>query len=115
MSVSKDARRQAIDEYRNRKPRRGVFAVRCLATGRAWVGAAPDLDAARNGAWFTLRTGSHRQPDLQAEWRAHGEDQFRFEVLEELDGDIFPLLLSDALNQKKAEWAQREGATTLLR
>jgi len=114
MNVSKDDRKKAIEEYRNRPVHRGVFAVRCLATGRAWVGAAPDLDAAKNGAWFTLRTGSHRDAALQTEWRAHGEDQFRFDVLEEIDPETPQLLLSDVFKAKKAEWARREGALLLL-
>jgi hypothetical protein len=115
MSDSKEARRRAIDEYKQRKPRRGIFVIRCAPTGQAWVGAAPDLDAARNGAWFTLRTGAHRNAALQAEWRAHGEADFSFEVLEELDEDVSPLLVKDLLEQKKLEWAAREGAETLLR
>ncbi len=115
MSDSKDARKRAIDEYKQRKPRCGIFAIRCASTGHAWVGAVPDLDAARNGSWFTLRTGSHRNAALQAEWRAHGEADFTFAVLEELDEDVSPLLVKDLLEQKKLEWANREGAQTLLR
>ena len=107
-------RRAAIDEYKNRKPRRGVFAVRCTATGHVWVGASPNLEAARNGTWFTLRANAHRDAALQAEWRAHGEETFRYDVLEELDPDALPMSVSDLLKEKKREWASRERAPTLL-
>lgn len=114
MTDSKAGRRRLIDDYKNRKPRRGIFAVRCTVTGHSWVGASPDLDAARNSAWFTLRIGSHRNGSLQAEWRTHGEDAFRYDVLEELEEDVSPLLIKDLLKAKKAEWAAREQAGILL-
>jgi hypothetical protein len=114
MSISKGSRKQAIDEYKNRKPRRGVFVLRCDSTGHAWVGASRDLNAARNGLWFVLRTGTNRNPELQAEWRAHGEEHFQFEVLEELDPDESPLLVNDLLEEKKRAHALKEHAQTLL-
>jgi hypothetical protein len=107
-------RKAAIDQYKNRKPHRGVFAVRCVATGHVWVGASPNLEAARNGAWFTLRAGSHRDAALQAEWREHGEEAFRYEILEELDEDVLPMTVPDLLKQKKHDWASTEGARILL-
>lgn len=107
-------RKTAIDEYKNRKPHRGVFAVRCSATGHVWVGASPNLDAARNSTWFTLRTGAHRDAALQAAWRAHGEESFRYEILEELDEDILPMSVPGLLKEKKRAWASKEGAHPLL-
>lgn len=114
MSESREARKRAIDEYKERKPDRGVFAVRCRASGRTWVGASPNLRAARNGLWFMLRTGSCRDKDLQAEWQARGEAAFEFEILEELEEEAVPLLVQDLLKQRTAAWAAREGAGILL-
>lgn len=108
------SRKAAIEEFKRRKPRRGVFAVRCDATGRAWVGATPNLEAAHNSLWFMLRLGSHRDAALQSEWRTHGEGAFRYEVLEELDPEILPMSVADTLKQKKQEWALKENAPTLL-
>ena len=111
---SHDDRKRAIDDYKNRTPHRGIFAVRCSATGQVWVGDSPNLDSARNRLWFMLRHGSSRNLELGAEWRAHGEEAFRFEVLEELDADISPLLVSGALKEKAREWAAKEQARILL-
>jgi hypothetical protein len=107
-------RKRAIAEYKGRKRRAGVFAVRCAETGHVWVGASPNLDAAKNGLWFVLRSGSARNAELQAEWQAHGEAAFSFEVLEALGDDVAPMLAADELKQKKRDWAGREGAGLLL-
>jgi hypothetical protein len=114
VNQSKNDRKRAADEYKSRKPNRGVFAVRCTVTGHAWVGASPNLDAAKNGLWFMLRLGSTRDAELLAEWRTHGEEAFTFEVLEKLDEDIQPMLVNVQLKTQKREWAARKQARTLL-
>jgi hypothetical protein len=111
---SNESRKDAIQRYKNRIPPRGAFAVRCAPTGQVWVGASANLDGARNGLWFALRHGSQTDRDLQAAWTACGEAAFRFEVLETLDSDVSPMRVGDLLKQKKGEWAQRLGASTLL-
>lgn len=112
--TSRQARKDAIAEFKQRDPSRGVFAVRCAPTGRVWVGASPNLDAARNSTWFMLRAGSHRERALQDDWNAHGEAAFQFEILETLDPDLLPMSVADALKAKKQEWAARLSAPTLL-
>jgi hypothetical protein len=114
VNQSKDARKRAAAAYKNRKSHRGVFAVRCTVTGHAWVGASPNLDAARNGLWFMLGLGSARDTELLTEWRAHGENAFTFEVLEELDDDLQPMLVNGRLQAMKREWAAHEQARPLL-
>jgi hypothetical protein len=100
-------RKEAIAEYKNRKTPRGTFVVRFAEEGRAWVDATPDLDAARNGILFALRIGAHRNKDLQADWDAHGEASFRYEVLEKLEDDLPPMAWRDLLKNKKKEWVER--------
>jgi hypothetical protein len=105
-------RKQAIAEYKNRKPPRGTFAVR-FSDGPAWVDATPDLDAAKNGLLYMLRNGMHTNKELQAGWNAHGEAAFRYEVLEKLDDDLAPMAWQDLLKDKKKEWAQRLDARAI--
>ena len=107
-------RKEAIKDYKARKPQRGTFAVRCKATGLVWVGATPTLDTAQNRVWFALRLGASHEKALQAEWNAHGEEAFEYEILERLDDDVNPLAIKDLLNERKSEWAERLGARTLL-
>jgi hypothetical protein len=108
------SRKLALQEFKSRIPARGAFAVRSLSTSRIWVGASPNLGAARNRIWFMLRSGSHRDRALQAEWNSSGEATFLFEVLETLDPDVPPIALSDLLKDRKSHWADRLGASTLL-
>lgn len=98
-------RRELIQQYKERKPRVGVVAVRCAATGEAWVGATRNLDSARNPVWMSLRLGSCRVATLQAAWKAHGEAGLVFETLEELDIEgMTPLGVGDLLKSREKHW-----------
>src|SRR5712692_10597157 len=110
---SRAERKEAIKEYKTRKPARGVFAVRCTATGQIWVDATPNLDAAQNSLWFCLRQGLHHSKALQAEWNTHGKDAFQYEILETLDDDVSPIALNDLLKEKKRHWVAHFGAQAL--
>jgi hypothetical protein len=110
MSVDRKA---AIREYKERAVPRGVFAVRCKATGFVSVDSSPNLTAAKNGLWFSLRLGNHRDKQLQSEWRTHGEDQFEFEVLEELDPDLPQMAIYDELKARKAAWIAQMNARAI--
>jgi hypothetical protein len=107
---SKAERKAAAQKFKERKVALGVFAVRCTASGKVWVDASRNLGAAKNGTWFGLRSGGHRDKSLQAEWNAHGEDAFVFEILEELDEDAHPLAIMDLLKEKRNGWIARLGA-----
>lgn len=106
-------RKEAIRAYKERKTRRGIFAIRCAATGEVWVGAASNLDGVRNSIWFRLRYGHHRDTRLQGAWNAHGEPSLQLTTLEELDDDIPAILLNDVLKQRKQQWMTDLGAFAL--
>ncbi len=87
-------KKEAIREYKEgrKTPPRDFFAIRCTAgIGRVWVGSSPNLDAAKNGYWAGLKMGANHEKLLQAEWNAHGEESFSYEVLETLDDDVHPM------------------------
>jgi hypothetical protein len=106
-------RKKALRDYKERKVRAGVYAVRDLGTGRAWAGAAQDLDATRNGLWNTLNAGRHLDKGLQAEWSRLGEARFEYVVLEVFEQEMTPLVLKETLKARKAEWAQVLATTPL--
>jgi hypothetical protein len=106
-------RREAAKEFRARKVPKGIFAIRCRITGAVWVDSSRNLEAARNGAWFQLRGGLHRDKRLQEEWNARGEEAFDFEVLETLDHDLSPVGIPDILRDKKRKWATEVGGHLL--
>ena len=111
--LSKESRKEGVRKFKERKPLLGAYAVRCTATGHVWVGVSRNLDATRNGSWFTLRNGSHREKSLQDEWSAHGESAFQFEILVGLDEEIHTLEVDDLLKEQKKHWIVQLGAQPL--
>lgn len=112
--LSKEQKKQAADQFREKKVRTGVYAVRCTTTGSVWVGISRNLDSAQNSTWFALRIGSHRDKPLQDEWTANGEPAFTFEALESLEEDTPALLIQDLLKTTRQRWLAQLGARGLL-
>ena len=106
-SLSKADRRQIADQFKDRKVPRGIFAIRCCASGDVWVGSSPNLDSARNSLWFQLRGGMSRHPSLQRAWGQFGEEAFVLEVLEQFEEETSTLLLADMYSARKKAWAGR--------
>lgn len=110
--MNRDRKRELTSAYKERKTRPGVYAVRCTASGEAWVGTSRDLNSSRrNSIWFGLRLGSHPNRAMVAAWKAHGEDSFIYEELEELDGEsLSGWLLDQGLKDAMAAWRAQLGA-----
>jgi hypothetical protein len=106
-------RKEAIRKFKEKKTLRGAFALRCAATGTVWVGSSPNLEATRNRFWFGLRHGSHPDRAVQAEWNAHGEHAFQYEILEILDDDLIAISIPGLLKEKRLLWIERLGARPL--
>jgi hypothetical protein len=99
------SRKAAIQAYKERKPARGIFAIRSSVTSALWVDSAMDLPAAENRIWFALRLGDKQlDKSLAAEFNQHGRDAFTFEILETLADDITPMALRDLLKERKFHW-----------
>ena len=109
---SKDSRKEAIRKFKEKKPLLGAYAVRCTTTGNVWVGVSRNLEATRNGSWFSLRNGSHMEKSLQAEWNVHGEQAFTYEILAGLDEDVHPMEVNDLLKAQKKNWIVQLGAAS---
>ena len=102
-------RKAAIAEYKKRKPVAGIFAVRCKANCKVWVGRAPDVDSIETRLRFGLRAGGHRHPAMQAAWNAHGGDSFAFEIVETVEEDL-PYVRDSILKDRLARWREALGA-----
>jgi hypothetical protein len=89
---SSAARKEATRKFKEQKVQRGVFLIRCLRTAEVWIGSSRNLSATKNGTWFGLRIGSHMDKLLQKRWNEHGEESFRYEVLEVLVEGTLPAL-----------------------
>lgn len=109
--MSNQRKRDLVREYKERKQRRGVYAVRCSGSGQVWASASPNLDAQQNSLWLQLKLGSHPNRALQDAWKQHGEETFSFEVAGELsDEDRTPYALNTDLKTLEAECQKRLGA-----
>lgn len=106
-------RKAAVEAYRERKVRAGIYAVRCGPSGQAWVGRAPDLSTIQNRIWFALRHGGSPHRTLQAAWREQGPDAFAFEILEELEPEESRYLRDRALKERAGYWSEKLQATAI--
>lgn len=112
--MSKERRRELLAAYKEKKPRPGVFAVRCAATGQVWVQANPNLDTCKNGVWAALRFGGHPNKVLQAAWDAHGADTFVLEEVEALEEkDLSGWELTSKLKSRERHWREVMNATAV--
>jgi hypothetical protein len=107
-------KKEAIRKFKEQKPSLGAYAVRCTTTGLVWVGTSRNLDATRNGCWFSLRSGGHIDKPLQQEWNAHGEAAFQYEILETLEADLHPMAIAGLLKQTRKRWVDQLRARPLL-
>ncbi|MGE0281410.1 MAG: GIY-YIG nuclease family protein [Rhizobiaceae bacterium] len=103
-------RKAAVAEYKKRKAPAGIYAVRCTATGEAWVGRTFDLEKVQTRLWFGLRTDANVHPAMQAVWNAHGADSFSFEQLEAIDEDLSAYGRDATLKDRLAYWRAELGA-----
>jgi hypothetical protein len=85
MSINKEKRKQLVREYKERKKKIGIFAIRNKATGKIFLDRTMNLDVAFNKHRFQLNMGSHPQKEMQADWVEFGEANFSYEPLETLD------------------------------
>ena len=109
-----NGRKALVRDYKDRKVEPGIYAVRCAATGEAWVGSTRELATRQSGIWFSLRLGSHRELSLQAAWKAYGADAFVFETLEVIDDEgMGDLGRKSALAERRRAWCETLGARGL--
>lgn len=112
--MDKQSRREAIRQYKERAPEVGIFALRCSATGQAWVGVSRNLGQQQNRLFFGLRLGGHPNREVQAAWNTHGAEAFRLETLELIDPEgLSRLGLDDRLKDRDRHWREALGASKL--
>ena len=97
-------RKAAIAAYKKRNAAAGIFAVRCQASGQVWVGQTLNLDTMQNRIWFSLRMGSHANAELQRAWTAHGEANFAYEPLQQLEDEELAYVRDKLLKEREVHW-----------
>ncbi len=77
-------RKELKEEYKKMKFKIGVYQIRNKINGKILIGSSLDLNAAWNSQKFQLNFGSHKNDELQKEWKEFGEDNFVYEIVDEL-------------------------------
>jgi len=91
--------------YKERPKPAGVFQIKNTVTGRALLGSSLNLDGSLNRHRFMLGLGSHYNKAMQAEWKEHGAQAFRFEILAVVEVHDDPAFnLAAALEALEARW-----------
>lgn len=80
-------RSEAKRVYKESTRPMGIYRIRNLNNGKSYIGYGLDLPAKLNRHMAELKFGSHRNPELLAEWKSFGESAFEFEVLDEIEPD----------------------------
>ena len=70
--------------YKQMKFRAGIFQIKNLQNNKLFLKTSTDLDRAFNSDRFQLKSGTHKNMDLQNDWNTIGPDNFEFSIFDEL-------------------------------
>jgi len=77
MTSRKDLKR----EYKEKPHIPGIFQIKNLKNGKVLLGSSLNIDGPLNAHEFMLSSGSHRNRDLQLDYKKFGAKAFSFDVL----------------------------------
>ncbi|MGI6606715.1 MAG: GIY-YIG nuclease family protein [Peptococcia bacterium] len=80
-------KKELISQYKQTRPDMGIFIIRCKVNNKYYLEGTQNLKGRMNGAKARLAGGLHLYRELQKEWNELGEENFTFEVLENLEYD----------------------------
>jgi hypothetical protein len=77
-------------EYKHNHRQMGVFQLRNLLNDKVFIASSMDVPAFMNRIKFQLNANAHPNRILQKEWAELGEENFAFEILEEIVPNEMP-------------------------
>ena len=78
-------RKDLKDQYKQLKPKMGVFQIRNQVNDAVFIDSSIDVETKWNRHQAELKFGTHKNIALQADWNKYGASKFEFEVIQELD------------------------------
>jgi group I intron endonuclease len=75
------------DNYKEMKFPIGVFQIRNTVNNKIYIESSTNLAAIWNRHQFQLNNGLHPNKMLQKEWNEFGQDNFKYEILSEINQD----------------------------
>lgn len=100
-------REELLQQFKETKTEAGVYQIKNTRNQKVFIDSTKNLKTI-NGKQFQLRTGMHKNKELQKEWQEFGEDAFVIEVLEtlRLDQDV-QTDPKDALKKLEEKWLEQ--------
>ena len=83
--MSDSTKRELKRQYKEQKPVAGVFQIKNEVTGKVFLASSLNIQGPLNAHEFMLSSGSHRNRQLQADYKHYGAEAFRFDVLQTID------------------------------
>ena len=77
-----DRRKVLKQQYKDTATIAGVIQIKNLKNGKLLLGSAPNAQGKLNSHRVQLQIGSHRNKNLQQEWKEYGAENFSFDILE---------------------------------
>jgi len=74
-------KKQLLEEYKNRKPEKGILSFRCTPTEESFLCSSKDTKADINSNCFKLSANYHPNKRLQELWNQYGEANFEISVI----------------------------------
>lgn len=108
--MDKSRKKELIAQYKQTKPRMGLFIIRSKVNNKCYLQATQDLRGVMNGAVVRLRAGMHPNRELQKEWKEFGAENFTMEILEHLaydDKDEAKTDYSEELSLLQMIWEEK--------
>lgn len=63
----------------------GIYKITCLSTGKFYIGSSKNINTRWNGHVSDLNKNIHSNGHLQNAWNKHEKDNFKFEIIEEVE------------------------------
>lgn len=67
----------------------GIYRITNRETDKSYVGLSIFIDERINNHNAALRSGTHKNMELQKDWNKYGEDNFYFDVIDVIDSDDY--------------------------
>ena len=71
-------------DYKENPPLAGIFKITNKANGKIYIDKGLNVSGIMNRHEFQLKNGSHKNTQLQKDWRGLGAENFTFEVIDRL-------------------------------
>ncbi|MBF0591389.1 MAG: GIY-YIG nuclease family protein [Nitrospirae bacterium] len=78
-------KKELEEEYKQMNFKMGVFQIRNTINDKIFVEGSTNLNAIWNRHRMQLNFGSHPNSALQSDWKEFGENNFKYEILSELE------------------------------